>query len=102
MAFGVMEIAAAGRTQDFTTIKHNEDNKAAFDQTNLGQQAQRTEEQRATTVVDRQNADWHNKRQDAREKGSNEYAGDGGKKRRRNEKTDRVIVKGQGGFDMKV
>lgn len=102
MAFGVMDIAVAGRTQDYTAIKHNEDNKALMDQTNLGQQAQRTEEQRATTVVDRQNADWHNKRQDAREKGSNEYAGDGGKKRRQNEKTDKVIVKGQGGFDIKV
>lgn len=102
MAFGVMEIATIGRTQDYTAIKHNEDNKAMVDQTNLGQQAQRTEEQKASTVVDSQNADWHNKKQDARDKGSNEYAGDGGRKRRQNEKTDRVVVKGQGGFDMKI
>lgn len=102
MAGGMIELGVVGRTQDYTTIKHNEDNKAMLDQTNLGQQAQRTEEQKASTVTDRQNADWHNKKQDARDKGSNEYAGDGGKKRRRNDESDRVVVKGQGGFDMKI
>lgn len=102
MAFGVMEIAAAGRSQDYTTIKHNEDNKAAVEQTTLGQQAQKTETQRANAVVDSQNADWHNKKQDARDKGSNEYAGDGGRNRRRNDQEDRVIIKGQGGFDIKI
>lgn len=102
MAFGTIEIATIGRAQDYTTIKHNEDNKAMIDQTNLGQQAQRTEQQRASTVTDSQNADWHNKKQDARDKGSNEYSGDGGKNRRRDEQAERVVVKGRGGFDMKI
>ncbi len=103
MAFGIMEIASVGRTQDYTTIKQNEDNKAMLDQSNLGQQAQRTEEQRATTVTDSHNADWHNKRQDARDKGSSEYAGDGGRRRKKNGgDTDRVVIKGQGGFDIKI
>lgn len=102
MAFGTIELAAVGRTQDYTTIKHNEDNKAMLDQTNLGQQAQRTEQQRASTVTDSQNADWHNKKQDARDKGSNEYSGDGGKQRRRNGQADRVVVKDRGGFDIKI
>lgn len=102
MAMGMIELATIGRTQDYTTIKHNEDNKPVLDQTNLGQQAQRTEEQKASTVTDSKSADWHNKKQDARDKGSNEYAGDGGKRRRQNEKTDRVVVKGQGGFDIKI
>lgn len=102
MAFGTIEIATVGRAQDYTTIKHNEDNKAMLDQSNLGQQAQRTEQQRANTVTDSQSADWHNKKQDARDKGSNEYSGDGGRKRRREDgQADRVVVKG-GGFDIKI
>lgn len=104
MGFGSIEFTTIGRAQDYTTIKHNEDAKAFVDQTNLGQQANRTAQQRATTVVDKQNAEWQNKRHDAREKGSNEYAGDGGKRRNQNkqEETDRVVVKERGGFDMKI
>lgn len=102
MALGAIELATIGRAQDYTTIKHNEDNKSMIDQTNLGQQQQRTEENRAKSVTDGQNADWHNNRQDAREKGKNEYAGDGGKNRNKNQTADRVVVKGRGSFDMKI
>lgn len=104
MAFGSIELTTISRAQDYTTIKHNEDAKAFVDQTNLGQQANKTAEQRATTVINSQNPEWQNKRQDARDKGSSEYFGDGGKGRNRNKKeeTDRVVVKGRGGFDMKI
>lgn len=103
MAFGAIEFTTISRAQDYTTIKHNEDAKAFVDQTNLGQQADKTAEQRATTVTDSQNSEWQNKRQDARDKGSNEYFGDGGKRRnQKKEESDRVIVKSRGGFDMKI
>jgi len=102
MAFGSIEFTTISRAQDFTAIKQNEDNKAFIDQTNLGHQALQTEEVKANTVTDSQNADWHNNRQDAREKGDNEYAGDGGKHRRKKEETDRVVVKGHGSFDLKI
>lgn len=104
MGFGRIEFTTIGRAQEYTAVKHNEDAKAFVDQTNLGHQANRTAEQRATTVTDSQNPEWQNKRHDAREKGANEYFGDGGKKRHKNkqEETDRVAVKGRGGFDMKV
>jgi len=104
MAFGSIELTTISRAQDYTTIKHNEDAKAFVDQTNIGQQTNRTVEQRATTVVNSQNPEWQNKRQDARDKGSNEYFGDGGRKRdkNKNEETDRVVIKGRGGFDMKI
>ncbi len=101
MSLGAIEFTTISRAQDYTTIKQNEDNKPVFDQTNLGQQAERTADVRAKSVTDSQDADWHNKRQDAREKGSNEYAGDGGKRRRQKDNADRVVVKGHG-FDMKV
>lgn len=102
MAFGAIELTTITRSQDYTAIKHSEDTKAMTDQANLGQQAQKTEETRANSVTDSQNADWHNQRQDAREKGSNEYAGDGGKKRGKKEPTDKVVVKGRPNFDMKI
>lgn len=102
MAIGAIELSTITRAQDYTTIKQNEDNKGMIDQSNLVQQEQKNETNKATTVVERENADWYNKKQDARDKGSNEYAGDGGKKRRKQETQDRVIVKGKGGFDLKI
>lgn len=102
MAFGSIEIPTITRAQDYTTIKHNEDNKAMVDQTNLGQQAQRSETQRATTVNSGDHAEWQGKQADARDKGSNEYSGDGGRNRRRKEPEDRVVVKGHDSFDIKI
>ncbi|MCM1111768.1 MAG: hypothetical protein NC399_00790 [Muribaculum sp.] len=102
MAFGAIELTTISRAQDYTTIKHNEDNKGLVEQTNLGQQAQKTETQRANSVTGSDQTEWQNKRQDARDKGSNEYAGDGGRNRRKNEQNSRVIVKGRGSFDMKI
>ena len=38
MAFGSLEIASIPRTQDYTVMKQNEDNKGAFQQMTLGQE----------------------------------------------------------------
>ncbi|MDE6017045.1 MAG: hypothetical protein K2H41_15375 [Acetatifactor sp.] len=102
MAFGTIEFTTISRAQDYTTIKQNEDNKGLVEQTNLGQQAQRTEEHRAKSVVSGDQTEWKNKKHDAREKSSNEYSGDGGRQRKKEEQTDRVVVKGRGSFDMKI
>ena len=40
MAFGSLEIASIPRTQDYSVMKQNEDNKGAFQQMTLGQQSQ--------------------------------------------------------------
>ena len=37
MAFGSLEIASIPRTQDYTVMKQNEDNKGAFQQMTLGE-----------------------------------------------------------------
>ncbi len=103
MAFGSIEIVTLTRTQDYTTIKHNEDNKAFVNQTTIGQQMQKDTDQHIREVHSSDNTDWHNKKFDAKEKGSNEYAGNGGKKRHsQKEKQEQVVVKGQQGFDMKI
>ncbi|MBQ2803169.1 MAG: hypothetical protein IJF07_04640 [Lachnospiraceae bacterium] len=98
---GVMEIATITRTQDYTTIKQNEDNKAFVQQTALGQQMKKQIEQQGREVRSSDNSDWQNKKFDAKEKGSNEYSGNGGKKRKQQSK-EQVIVNRHQGFDMKI
>lgn len=103
MAFGSIEIVSLTRTQEYTTIKQQEDNKGFVNQTNIGQQLDKKTEQLAREVNSSDNAQWQNKKFDAREKGSNEYSGDGGKKRRdQKDRQEQVVIKGHQSFDMKI
>lgn len=101
MAFGSIELTTISRAQDYSAVKHNEDNKGFVDQTNIGQQVQKTTDQRIREVHSSDDAQWHQQNPDAKEKGSNEYQGDGGRHRRQEAK-DRMVVKNRGGFDMKI
>ena len=103
MAFGSIEITTITRAQDYTAIKHNEDNKPLVNQTNIGQQIQKDTDQKAREVRSSDNSDWQNKKFDAREKGKGEYQGDGGRNRRRKaEEPDAVKEKGHRSFDIKI
>ncbi|MCI9188259.1 MAG: hypothetical protein HFH84_01290 [Lachnospiraceae bacterium] len=102
MAFGAIELTTISRAQDYTTIKHNEDNKVAVDQTNFSDQVQKAVEQNIREVHTSDNAQWRESRPDAKEKGKGEYRGDGGRKRKGKQAQDRVVVKNHGGFDMKI
>ena len=101
MAFGAIEFTTISRAQDYSMVKHNEDNKGFVDQTNFSQQVQKTTEQRIREVHSSDDTEWHQQNPDAKEKGKNEYQGDGGRHRRQGA-DGRVVVKSQGGFDMKV
>ena len=92
------------RAQDFTTIKHNEDNKVAVDQTNIQRQFDQNVDIRLRQVNQSDQAENHEKRFDAKEKGNGTYSGDGGKRRKKEEKEEdgKVVLKGRGGFDMKI
>lgn len=92
------------RAQDFTTIKHNEDNKVTVDQNNFQQQFDRTVENKVRQVRQGDRAESQEKRYDAKDEGNGKYAGDGGRKRRREEKEKdgKVLLKGQRGFDIKI
>lgn len=102
MAFGSIEIVTMTRTQDYTTIKQNQDNKPMLDQANFGQQMEKQTNELTHKVGNSDETRWHEQKPDAREKGKNEYTGDGGRKRKKEEQSERVIVKGHGGFDMKI
>ena len=92
------------RAQDFTNIKHNEDNKPTVDQSNFQYQFQQTVETKARQVIQGDRAENEGKDADAKEKGNGRYAGDGGRRRRKEEKESdgKVILKGRGGFDIKI
>ena len=92
------------RAQDFTTIKQNEDNKGLVDQTNFHRQFDRTVDERLRQVHQGDRAENEGRRFDAKEKGNGSYSGDGGQKRKKEEKErdGRVVLKGQGSFDIKI
>lgn len=99
----LLNSGAIARTQDYTAIKQNEDQKGLVDQTNFGQQFKKEVNSRPHQVNRQDNADFHNRKFDAKDKGDNQYSGDGGKKRhKQEEELGKVIIKGRSGFDMKI
>ncbi|MBS7302741.1 MAG: hypothetical protein KIG50_01215 [Lachnospiraceae bacterium] len=92
------------RMQDVTAIKHNEDAKGMVDQNNFQTSFHREIDSRLNQVHKSDNTENGQKKFDAKDKGDNEYSGDGGKQRHQNGKqTDgRVILKSSNNFDMKV
>ena len=104
MAIGAIELQGTiARAQDFTTIKQHEDQKGLIDQSNFQQQLNKEIKERPHQVSHSDKADFYDRKFDAKEKGDNQYSGDGGKKRRQDPKEDgRVIIKGQTGFDVKI
>ncbi len=102
MSFGSIELATIARTQDFTTIKHNEDGKGTMMQSMAGQKVQKDTMQKVHQVNKHDETSRQNKKFDAKEKGSNSYQGDGGKNRKRDSKETIVVKKAPGGFDIKI
>lgn len=91
------------RMQDITQVKQNEDMKGMVDQTNFQNTFHKEIDHKLNHVHQSDNAENHQKKFDAKEKGDNEYSGDGGKRRRQNKRQDgTVIAKTQGGFDIKI
>ena len=95
------------RAQDYTTIKHNEDNKGMVDQSNFQTQFHKTVENKVTKDHQGDNTENGKKNYDSKEKGNGEYSGDGGRQRRKNKDKEndidgRVLLKGIGRFDAKI
>jgi hypothetical protein len=105
MAIGPIELnGTIGRSQDFSIIKHNEDTKNMHEQANIQNQLNAKIEHHLNQVRDADNTESPEHKFDAKEKGDNEYTGDGGKQRKNdNQKKDgKVIVKNKGGFDIMI
>lgn len=105
MAVGAIENATIARVQDYSAIKHNEDNKGYMHQVSIGQNREQDDAQKARQVRQGNEAGWQNKRPDAREKGSNTYQGNGGRDRKEKKPAvEQMVIKDQPprGFDMKI
>lgn len=92
------------RTQDVTTIKQNEDQKAGIDQNNFQNQFRKQVDDHMEKVQKGDDAQMEQKKYDAKDKGGGKYDGDGGRGRKKHEekKGGKVAVKGNSSFDMKV
>lgn len=93
------------RAQDYTTIKHNEDNKGVIDQNNFQNQFHKAVDNRMTQVHHGENTENQNKRFDAKDKGNGEYTGDGGQNKKKEKEKDsdgKVFIKNMNRFDMKI
>ncbi len=106
MAIGQIELQGQiTRAQDFTTVKHNEDTRGMVEQANVGNQFAKIVENQVKKVNKGEQPEYHNKKFDAKEKGSNEYSGDGGQKGQKKEKKEpdgKVLLKGVGNFDVSL
>lgn len=101
MAISSFEInGMMGRTQDFSVLKHQEDHKAALDQSVFQNQTEKQVKNKSQSVQASQQSETHQQRKDAKDQGSNTYAGDGGSMRRGAKKEaaseGKVIKKGTG------
>lgn len=101
----ISPILLNGSIQQTDNVLHNQVKqveKGMVDQGNIQVQAEKKEQQQARQVVHADETLFKEGRFDAREKGNNEYAGDGGKNRKKGKGDGRVVAKSTGGFDMKI
>lgn len=103
MAIGPMQLnGIMTRTQDYTSIKQNENMKPVLDQVAFQNTIEKKVEKKLTQVKESEETDTYQRKQDAKEKGKNEYQGDGGRNRRQAQSDGRVIRKTPQGFDFSV
>lgn len=105
MAIGMIELQGGiQRTQDYTTMKHQENIKPAVDQANFQLKIDKKVDEKVNQVSQGENASKGENHADAKEKGKGQYAGDGGARRKQQEipKEGRVVLKGVSHFDMSV
>ena len=110
MAIGQVELnQAMTRIQDYTTQKHNEDQRGVLQQTQAQDKFNKELNQDIRKVLKENQEEYQNKTEyqnkkfDARDKGSNQYTGDGGKQRKKTMKSeDKVTFKGNSGFDIRI
>ena len=68
--------------QNLSTLKQNADNKGSMDQSHITAYLNKNSQAKLDTVEFSNRAGMQKRRQDAKEKGKNEYHGDGGKNRK--------------------
>ena len=70
------------RNQDMASVNQNENDKPFINHENVVAQIEKQTETKIRDVNEKDNADNQGQKKDAKDKGSNEYFGDGGKKKK--------------------
>ncbi len=104
MAIGQVELnSAMTRIQEFTTMRHNEDQRGMVQQNQIHQQFSKQLDTHVRHVAESEQAEYQNKKFDAKDKGSNQYSGDGGSFRKKKQNSDgKVPGISESGFDVKI
>lgn len=91
-------------SQDVSALKQFDDNRAAVMQGTTENRVERQADAKLNSVREGDNAENPNKGYDASEKGDNEYSGDGGTRRKKEDKgfDGKVVIKKKGGFDITI
>jgi hypothetical protein len=76
--------------------------KGVVDQGNIQVQTTKKEQQLAKRVTNTEETYLREGRHDAKEKGHNEYTGDGGIRRKKTKNDEKVAGKSSGGFDIRI
>lgn len=91
------------RTQDFSGVRHNEENHSANVHVRIQESIDKSEEANAHSVREKDNADKSGTHHDARDEGRNKYFSLRTKQKKEKEQEDGVVVKKKpGGFNITI
>jgi len=104
MAIGPIEMTGmVTRSQDISLFKQNEDNKPMIDQSNILTNVQKKAQEQNQQVNHADNAEYHEYKYDAKEKGNGSYQDNRKKEQKEKKKKDGVVVeKRPSGFDIRI
>lgn len=99
-----IDYAMIQRASDVENYRHQEDSKPLYDQQNIQTQVNQREDALRHQVQNPQNNNQAENHADAREEGKGRYTKgqNTAKKKKPQSKTEKVIRKQSGGFDMKI
>lgn len=92
-------------SQNVTGMKHAENIKPSVEQANIAATTQKEIQHKSENVIRKENVNKEQQKFDAKEKGSNEYVSVKVKKKAKTvtaDEEEKVIVKSQSGFDIKI
>ncbi len=105
MAFGIVDLnSAMTGINDYHNMRHQEDTRGLVEQGNIRSQLDQGVERRMNAVHQSDDTNNNQKKFDAKEKGSNEYSGDGGRRQKKQDESakDGKVIPKYSGFDMKI
>lgn len=92
-------------SQNVTGMKHAENIRPSVEQANIAATTQKEIQHKSENVIRKENINKEQQKFDAKEKGSNEYVSVKVKKKAKtvtDDEEEKVIVKNQSGFDIKI